>query len=425
MFALHGANAQDFYSTAASARSKALGGIYVPSDVGVADSLAANPAGLTALGGATLDLSLGSVFARGSFSNPSNPSASLQDAPGVVPYGGFGAPIGHSRFSFGVGLVPELLSTSNWHYIDPPGFAGASYGFQHEKSAIVAISPTAGIGIEITPDLSVGVAFGAVYNSNTLDAPYIFQTNPSLKGLKTLLDLQTSGFGWNMSAGVLARPSRNLRLDAAWKSRTAIDSTGSASGNAAAQFNALGLPFRPDFHYSATVHNVLPQSVLAGALWNVDPRWLLAFQAGWVDWRDAFTSLPVALANGNNADIDGFLHSNALFDSVPLHWKDQFSFHAGFERTLTENLSFSAGVAHANDPVPAATLSPLTAAIVSNQVSTGFGYRMGRTRFDLAYSYDFEGNAQVGQSALLFGEYDNSRLRVGTQAVTLTTSFKL
>ncbi len=79
--ALGCAGVQDFYSTAASARSMAMGGIYVPSDVGVADSLAANPAGLTALPGPTLDHSLGAVFARGSFSNPSDLSASLNDGP--------------------------------------------------------------------------------------------------------------------------------------------------------------------------------------------------------------------------------------------------------------------------------------------------------------------------------------------------------
>ncbi len=133
----------------------------------------------------------------------------------------------------------------------------------------------------------------------------------------------------------------------------------------------------------------------------------------------------MSLTNGDNPDINALLPSTSLLDSVPLHWNFTFSFHAGFERTLTESLSFSAGAAHASDPVPGSTLSPLTAAITSNQLSTGFGYRIGRTRFYLAYTYDFASNAQVSQSALLCGEFDNSRLRIGTQAITLTTSFKL
>ena len=36
--------------------------------------------------------------------------APLGDSPGFIPYGAFGMPIPHSRFSFGVSLTPDLLS---------------------------------------------------------------------------------------------------------------------------------------------------------------------------------------------------------------------------------------------------------------------------------------------------------------------------
>ena len=60
-------------------------------------------------------------------------------------------------------------------------------------------------------------------------------------------------------------PPRSVQIQAAWKSRTVIDSSGSASGNIGQQLSALGLAAPPAFHYSAVVHNVLPQSVTAGA----------------------------------------------------------------------------------------------------------------------------------------------------------------
>jgi hypothetical protein len=47
---------------------------------------------LTALSARTVDLSLTSVFARGSFTNSVNANAPLRDSPGVIPYGAFGAP---------------------------------------------------------------------------------------------------------------------------------------------------------------------------------------------------------------------------------------------------------------------------------------------------------------------------------------------
>lgn len=403
----------------------ALGGVYVPSSENALDALSANPAGLTTLSSRTLDMAVTSIFARGSFTNSVNTNAPFTGSPGVIPYGAFGTPLGHSRFSIGLGVVPELTSVSQWQYVDAPGVAGASYGLQNQKSAILAARSVAGVGISLTKKISLGVSVGAVYNSNTLDAPYIFQSHPVLAGLKTLLDLHTTGVGWNTSVGILASPSRRFQINAAWKSRTTIDSTGDASGNIGVQLAAIGLgAARPDFQYSALVHNVLPQSALVGVNWKVDGKWTFALQSNWVNWHQAFSSLPVSLTNGNNADINGVLGTSSIFDRVPVAWKDQYSFRGGVERHFKENLSFRAGYAHSNSPVPSSTLSPLTAAIMTHQVSTGLGYRYARWVFDLAYAFDPTAQQSVQQSGLLSGEYSNSIVRLGTQALTLNASLK-
>ena len=417
--------AQSFYWNTASARSQALGGVYVTSSDDAIDALAANPAGLTSLNGHTLDLSVSLVLPRGSFTNSVNNSAQLSQTPGALPYGAFGMPIHHSRFSFGVGFIPDLMSVANWHYVDAPGAAGATYGLQQQKSAILAGRAVAGLGVVLSPKISLGVSIGADYNSNTLDAPYIFQQQPVLQGLKTLLNLHTTGYGWNGSVGALIRPTRSVELGIAWKSSTTIVSHGTASGDAYAQFAALGLAGVPSaFTYDAQVRNVLPQSLLANVAWRFNPRWLFAFQTDWVHWHSAFVTLPVTLTNGTNAAINGLVNSTTLQDGVPLGWKDQYSFHVGAERLLTERTSLRFGYAHANNPVPGSTLSPLTAAIMSNQISTGLIYHPGRSNFELAYSYDPTAQAQVQQSALFSGEYNNSTVRVGTQAVTLNYSFR-
>ncbi len=418
-------HAQGFYWNTASARSMALGGIYVPSSAGVLDALAVNPAGLASLDGAVADISLASAFARGSFTDSTNANAPLGTSPGAIPYGAFGVHIGKSRFSFGVGAMPELTSVTDWHYVDGKGVAGASYGQQQEKSAILAMRSVAGLGVYVSSHLSLGVSFGADYNSNTLEAPYTFQSQPVVKGLKTMLDLHTNGFGYNTSVGALIRPSRKVQFTVAWKSQTVIDSTGSATGSLSQQFSALGIAANPAFQYSATVHNVLPQSVNAGVVWHMNPRWMFALQGDWINWGDAFQTLPVALRNGNNAVVNSLLNSTSLNDGVPLDWKDQYSVNAGFERMLTESVSVMGGYAHANNPVPSSTLSPLTAAILSNQFSTGIGWRHGRTTFNAAYSIDPTAKASVAQSALLSGEYDNSTVKVGMQAVTLSMSVRI
>jgi long-subunit fatty acid transport protein len=421
------ASAQDFYWNSASTRSMALGGVYVPSTSDAIGALSTNPAGLTYLSGPTLDLSLSAVFARGSFSNSANTNAPMTTSPGVIPYGAFGMPIGKSRWSFGLGFAPDLVSVSDWHYVDAPGFAGVTYGRQEQKSAILAGRAIAGVSYAFNHKLSVGVTAGADYNSNTLQAPYIFQSQPQLAGAKTLLDLHTYGTGWNMSVGAMFEPVKNLDLGVAWKSHTVIVTNGLASGNASALFTALLGPTAPPatFAYNASVKNILPQSVNADLAWHLNPRWLLAFQTDWVNWSNAFTTLPVTLTNGNNPTITAVANnSTTLVDGVPLNWKDQYSFHAGIERMLTESTSLRFGYAYGNSPVPDGTLTPLTAAIMTNQLAAGFAYHRGHSRFDFAYTFDPIAQQQVAQSSLLAGEYNNSTDRVGLQSLTLGYSFQ-
>lgn len=418
------ASAQDFYWNSASTRSLALGGVYVPSTSDAVGALTTNPAGLTYLSSPTLDLSMSAVFARGSFSNSVNANSPMTTSPGVIPYGAFGMPVGKSRFSFGIGFAPDLVSVSDWHYVDAPGLAGVTYGMQENKSAILAGRAMVGLSYAFSRKLSVGMTAGADYNSNTLHAPYIFQSQPQLGGTKTLLDLHTYGTGWNMSLGAMFEPTRNLDFGVAWKSHTVIVTNGLASGDASALFTALAISAPSNFSYNASVKNILPQSVNANVAWHVNPRWALVFQTDWVNWSNAFVNLPVTLTSGSNAVINGVAGSTTLVDGVPLNWKDQYSFHGGVERMLTEGTAIRFGYAHGNDPVPSGTLTPMTAAIMTNQLSTGFAFHTGHSRFDIAYTFDPIAQQQVQQSGLLAGEYSNSTDRVGLQSLSLGYTFQ-
>lgn len=423
-FVATSARSQDFYWTVASARSLALGGAYVPSGGDVVGALAANPAGLTALGGPSANLSVTAAFARGSFTDSVNNAAPLHTSPEAMPYGAFGMPIGHSRFSFGVGLVPDLLSIADWRYVDPPGTLGVTYGLQEQKSAILAGRAMGGFGVSFGPKLAIGATIGADYNQNVLEAPYIFQTQPTLKGLKTLLDLHTHGTGWNQSVGILSHPTSKVELGVAWKSRTIINSTGTATGNA---YALLGQPPGSPataFAYNAAVRNVLPQSVMASVNWRAGSKWLFALQSDWVNWENAFVNLPVTLTNGTNTTINGVVGSSTLLDHIPVDWKDQYSFHGGAERHLTESTSLRVGYSHANNPVPSSTLTPLTGAVMSNQISAGLVYFHQRSRIEFAYSFDPTSQASVHTSILQAGEYNNSTVHVGTQYATLTYSYR-
>lgn len=61
---------------------------------------------------------------------------------------------------------------------------------------------------------------------------------------------------------------------------------------------------------------------------------------------------------------------------------------------------------------------------MKNQISTGAEYRRGRWHFDVSYAIDPTTQQAVRRTALLSGEYANSKVRIGTQAVGLGTAFR-
>jgi hypothetical protein len=61
---------------------------------------------------------------------------------------------------------------------------------------------------------------------------------------------------------------------------------------------------------------------------------------------------------------------------------------------------------------------------MTNQLSAGFTYHLGQSRFDVGYTFDPTAQSQVQQSNLLSGEYNNSTVRVGLQALTLGYAFQ-
>jgi long-chain fatty acid transport protein len=411
-------------SNGTSSRSTALGGATVASVTSPLEAMQGNPAGLTQIGGRELDLSVDSLFATGSFDSFAANGGTIQAYSGTLPYAGFAMPLTH-KLKLGLSIAPDTMMTAHWTYLDPPGGAGGtSYGIQEDKSVIIGMRSAAGLAYEISPKLSVGMTVGVIYNQNTLDAPYIFQQQPTLAGLKTILDLHTTGTGWDGSFGALYAPSRKLKFGLAYKSDTVVHSHGNANGNADSQFATLGLNAPPGFHYDAEVVNKFPQAVSGGVSWQVHPRARVNFQSQWINWGNAFEQLPVYLTNGSNSAINGLVGSSSLNDAVPLHWRNQGVFGVGVESPVGEYFSLRGGYSYATDPVPSATLTPMTAAILQNTIGTGAGYTRGRYNFDLAYQVQLPSTAHVGQSGLLSGEYDNSRTEVAVQSITFTTRMR-
>jgi long-subunit fatty acid transport protein len=137
----------------------------------------------------------------------------------------------------------------------------------------------------------------------------------------------------------------------------------------------------------------------------------------------AFQQLPVTLTGGTNAVINSVVGSNAMQDAVPLHWNNQVGIHVGVDSPVGENWVLRAGYGYMTNPVPSATLLPLTASIMRNSIGTGAGWTHGHMRLDAAYQALLPSSESVGTSSILAGEYSNSTVRIFLQSVTATARF--
>jgi long-chain fatty acid transport protein len=402
------------------AESMAMGGTDVAWVQSPLEALGDNPAGLGFLTQSEMDLGGVGAFAEGRFSKPTaNSNGTLDSTPAGMPEGALGIPLGKLPAAVGIGFIPESLLLAHWNYVDPPGApgdfdAGVSYGNQLDKSEILVLRSAIGIGVALSPRLSVGISIGAVLNKNELVTPYIFQNlsapDAGVDGAKTLLNLNTFGVGWNAQIGILYRPLDNLQFGLSYQNKYRVVTTGDASGDAYAQFPPAP-PGTYSFHYDAEVDNTFPDQVSLGGSWKFLPNWRVAAQVDWVDWGNAFTTLPVKLNNGTGPVVPGVL-GTSFSDSIPLNWKSEFVYRVGLEYALTDDLFLRAGYCYGHSPVPNSTLTPLTAAIMDNTVTAGVGYRWRSCEFDLAYQYDLPATQNVAASSLLSGEYANSSTKV-------------
>ena len=237
----------------------------------------------------------------GHFTSKTGEGGSLSERFEFAPQGALSLPVPKTPITFGLGVLPAMTLSGNWNYPDPPGGLGGtvSYGQQRDNSRIVDYKFVIGMSVKLAHNLSIGGALNLNYNENLLQTPYIFQSQPVLRGFKTILNLSSYGWGANGTAGLLYQPTDKVSIGLSYQSRAIVKTHGEATGNASAQLNALGPGYAGvprDFHYNAEVDNTFPQVVTGGVAWKFLPGWEASLEVDWTNWADAFDTLPVKLS---------------------------------------------------------------------------------------------------------------------------------
>lgn len=411
------------YRNGVDARSRGAAGAGAAWARGALAGMAENPAALAYVSERNLDANLTSASTTGSFANAAGSSGALRSGPFLLPEAAYAEPLGDSRWTLGGGVTPEMMLAGDWRYEDPVGAAGASYGVQRHNSEFLLLRSAGGAAYRFSERLALGGTFGMVYNRNSLQAPYIFQDHPALRGLKTLLDLRTSGWAPDACFGGLFHATESLHAAAVYKTSLSFKSRGHASGDIGAQFAAIGVEAPSEWRYDAEVHTAAPHIATLGLAWEPLERISLAVQGEWHGWRSAAPDLPIFLTEGTNDAINNLLQSTALNDRAPFLWNDRWVGRVGGELALSRRWLLRTGYARSSRVVPDSTLTPLTADVTQNTLTWGVGFRGATNSFDFAYQWDLRENRSMDASSLAGGEYLGSRLGVGLHWLTASTGF--
>lgn len=415
------ANANGILRNGTGAASMGLAGADVASAADPLSAMSLNPAALSPSRGAELSLGAVAGSADGTFTKAGS-GGDLDSRILAAPEFAVAIPLSDRRFVVGISSSADSGMSADWAYNDPAGGLGGttSYGYRRNRARIALVRTALGGAFHLDETLSFGANVGLLYNDNALESPYVFQSHPGLAGAKTLLGLKADGFGWNIQAGALYSPRKDLRFGLSYRNQSEVVATGTATGDVGVQLGAATIPFR----YDAEVTTTFPHQVAWGGSWSPSANWRVAAQAEWIGWADAFDTLPVRLSNGSNPAVNAVVGGTSLADDIPLGWEDSWVFRVGAEYRLAEDWTLRAGYAHGQSPVPTSLLTPMTAVLMEHTLAAGLGFTRGRWTLDAAYQYDLPASRSIGTSALRSGEYSNSRIEVDLHTVALTARYR-
>ncbi len=381
-------------------------------------ALSGNPAYLAGLGNSN-QLSLAALLVDSEFTSSSGEATDADKGPGLLPEAAISRRLTDPRWTFGAGLNIRSAMRADFQFVDPPGTNGVSYGRQTHSSEYAVVELSGALAYQLTDSLSLGASLGLAYNRNLLEAPYIFQSHPVLRGLKVLVDLDTDDLALASNIGLHYQINRDWSFNLAYAHEVSFTADGELTGNLA----QLGLGIREDFAYNVSVKTALPSTLIAGLSWQATDRLQLGIQLDSIGWENSFDALPIRLTGGANQDLNAFLGDDFINDTAPLNWKDQRVIHLGSVYTTTSGRTVRAGFEKSNVTVPRSTMTPMTGSILDTVYSLGTDFSLATAKIDIAYRYSRGSDRRVTNSALLAGEYSGTELSLALHSLILSVSF--
>jgi len=226
----------------------------------------------------------------------------------------------------------------------------------------IVVNPT--IAYKFNDYLSVGVGVDFMYGTAKLGQTAVVNIPGGHMNVFEL-DMDGDGTAWGYNAGILLKPTSNLRIGASYRSPFDLKiKKGNASirnpaGTASADGNA---------------EVSIPATFAVGVAYTIN-RLTLEVDADWTLWS-RYKSLPI------------YVNYPGIGKVAPeKNWKNSCALRFGAQYQVIDPLAIRLGVVYDPTPVPSETMGPELPDSSRMNYMVGLGYKVGPVTFDWAFMY--------------------------------------
>ena len=359
------------------AKAIGMGGAFV----GVADDTTAmfhNPAGISQLKyDHNLQIGADSLITQEDYTSPTGRTESVDRQVLPVPQFGY---VNRQLKMISLGLGVFFPHGNGGKYSGLDTVSDVATNPSEGRIYSMEIAPT--VAFQVVPGLSIGASL-RVTRISTMLKNQLFQLAPAT--FDTLTNLETDGWGYGASVGLLAKPTDWLNIGFNYRSKISKTLSGTGTFAGAGNFDA-------DFDIT------LPTLITAGFAAQVSDKWLLSFQ---YDYE-------------RNSEIEDFVVSSSSLApggvtfTLPQNWNDSHTYHFGAKYDACKTVSLLAGYARDfNASIPDAVVNRVTGDIDAHEISAGLLLNKGRYNAGLAWNGRFgERDIPVTATNVAPGNYD-------------------
>jgi long-chain fatty acid transport protein len=271
----------------------------------------------------------------------------------------------NDNVSLGLGVFSPFGLSTEW----PDTWEGR---YIATKSELITYTVNPVVAFRVTPRVAVAAGIDMLF----ADAELNKMINLSALGVPDInqrLEGDDSGLGFNL--GLLVDINDDISFGASYRSSITVDISGDISHDLPAGIPGMIAQMLPDTSAQTSVE--LPAQAYAGIVYKGIERLTVEIGGKWEEWS-SFDELAIE----SSMPVLGF---NQFV--YPRKWDNVFSFNAGGEYRVNENIGLLLGYIFDHDPIPDSTFEPAIPGNDAHLYTAGIKWQSDTFKVGVSYAY--------------------------------------